>query len=449
LFTRRDSWHRRGEPVNVAARMASAFGEPVVETLRMLGRRAHEVDVGAFLVGGCVRDLLLGEEIRDIDILIEGDAISFARSLGDQVTRLRKHDRFGTASITLKNGLGIDLASARRESYEHPAALPDVEHASVREDLHRRDFTINAMAVSIGPDDFGLLLDFFGGLQDLHDRLIRVLHSRSFVDDPTRVLRAIRLEKRLGFRMEAATESLARDSATEKAFRRLSGQRFRDELIAILEDRAPAEAVRRMTELDVLRLLHPALSADEDTLSLIQRCEEVFDWQRGLPEAPLRERWPCLLLMMLMELSAHHRRELLQRLRLSRRRAQELLVSAEAVPELEKKLGNPNLRPSQIYNILAPLPGLAGIGILARTDDSAAGAAVRLYFEQLRLLEADIDGRTLQAAGYKPGPSLAEALKAARAAKMDGEAPTAEVQEAVARKVLDDLKQRPRGSPDG
>lgn len=445
MFTRRELSHRRGEPVSVASRMASTFGELTLEALRMVGRRAHEAGIRAFLVGGCVRDLLLGERIRDIDVLIEGNAISFARSLGDWVIRLREHQRFGTANITLKSGLRIDLTSARRESYKHPAALPDVEYASVREDLHRRDFTINAMAVSLGPEDFGLLLDFFGGMQDLQERLIRVLHSRSFVDDPTRVLRAIRLEKRLGFRMEPVTESLARRSDTAEAFRRLSGSRLRDELTALLEDRAPAEALKRMAELGVLRLLHPALRAGEDTLSLMRRCEEVFDWQRGLPEPPLRERWPCLLLMLLMELSAHHRQELLQRLCLSCRRAQELLVSADVVPELETMLAKPGLRPSQIYDILAPLPALACLAVIARSDDPVASGAARLYLEKLRLVEADIDGRTLQAAGYEPGPALAKALEAARAAKMNGEAPTAEVQEAVARKVLDDLGQRPHG----
>ena len=425
-------------PDNVADRMAAALEPAILDAVRLIGERAHEQGLPAFLVGGCVRDLLLEEPIADIDILIEGDAIAFAHSLSDQTSRIREHQRFGTAKVTLKDGLHVDLASARREFYQHPAALPEVEHSTVREDLYRRDFTINAMAVSLAPGGLGALADFFGGKRDLEEGHIRVLHSLSFVEDPTRVLRAIRLEGRLRFQMEPVTESLVRRGATAEAFDRLSGQRFRQELIAILEDRAPVAALRRMAELDVLRLVHPALLLTEATQSLMERCQRVFRWQSTLPDPPVLDRWVCLLLPLIAELSPEQGRNLVQRLRLPAKRAHSLLIAAEAAPELEDKLSDASLRPSRICALLEPYPPLAGLFVLAKTDDPVVSAAVGLYFQELRLVRADIGGGTLIAAGYQPGPGFAKALRAARAAKMDGEAPTPEVQQAVARKVLDE-----------
>ena len=168
---------------------------------------------GVYLVGGTVRDLLLGEPSFDVDIAVEGDAIALAEALAQALGgRVRTHRKFGTAAVFYGERGRVDVVTARTESYDAPAVLPSVEHAGIHDDLFRRDFTINAMAVSLREDDLGQLVDPFGGRTDLEARRIRVLHARSFVDDPTRIFRAVRYENRLGFRMDEETLRLAHDS---------------------------------------------------------------------------------------------------------------------------------------------------------------------------------------------------------------------------------------------
>ena len=173
-------------------------------------RRASGVE-GVYLVGGTVRDILLGEQSFDVDIAVEGDAIALARRIARELGgRTREHEKFGTAVVVYGDGQRVDVVTARTEFYDAPAALPAVEHASIREDLYRRDFTVNAMAASLKAEDFGRLVDPFGGRRDLAAETVRVLHNLSFIEDPTRIFRAIRYENRYGFRMDEHTARLAR-----------------------------------------------------------------------------------------------------------------------------------------------------------------------------------------------------------------------------------------------
>src|SRR5215210_3173755 len=205
---------------------------------------------GVYLVGGTVRDILLGERSFDVDIAVEGDAIAFAAALAEALDgRAHPHERFGTAVVLYGDGERIDVVTARTEFYEEPAALPTVEHASIRDDLFRRDFTINAMAVSLKGEDFGRLVDPFGGRRDLDAGTIRVLHNLSFIDDPTRIFRAIRYEARYGFGMDARTERLARGTIEMGLVGDLSSARLRDELHELLEEEQAARAIVRLGEL--------------------------------------------------------------------------------------------------------------------------------------------------------------------------------------------------------
>ena len=250
---------------------------------------------GVYLVGGTVRDILLGEESFDVDIAVEGDAIELAGRIADELGgRCRPHEKFGTAVVLYGDRERIDVVTARTEFYDAPAALPSVEHASIREDLFRRDFTINAMAVSLKGEDFGRLVDPFGGRRDLAEGTIRVLHNLSFIDDPTRIFRAVRYENRYGFRMDASTARLARGCIEMGLVGDLSSSRLRDELVALLEEDDVGHTILRLAELGADRAIHPHLAADEDAVSLAARLRRVegraADRRSGLAPATCSPR---------------------------------------------------------------------------------------------------------------------------------------------------------------
>ena len=232
----------------------------ILRLIRLIGAASRENGCDAFLVGGFVRDVLLGVRNFDLDIVVEGDAMRLAKDLvkkagGSYVL----HERFGTATAVLPwpvrskkirlDEVKIDFATARKERYKNPAALPTVEFSTVREDLYRRDFTINAMAVAVADKTFGHLIDFFGGRNDLLDKKIRVLHDASFLDDPTRILRAVRFEQRFDFKIEPRTEGLIKEALNKKMLDKTQKQRLRDELILILNEDRPGKALKRMDAL--------------------------------------------------------------------------------------------------------------------------------------------------------------------------------------------------------
>src|SRR5205085_10351956 len=227
-----------------------------------------------------------GEEQRfDVDIAVEGDAIDLAARLAQELRgRLRVTEKFGTAEIRYGGNDRVDVVTARTEFYDAPAALPSVEHATIREDLARRDFTINAMAASLKGDDFGRLVDPYGGRRDLETGTIRVLHNLSFIDDPTRIFRAIRYENRYGFRMNDHTLRLARGCIEMGLVGELSSERLRNELIAILEEREPRHSILRIAELGADRAIHPHLAADEEAAELLERLRGLAE--RYAPEIP-------------------------------------------------------------------------------------------------------------------------------------------------------------------
>ena len=221
----------------------------------------------AYLVGGAVRDLLLGGDPLDIDIAIEGDARSAARALADRLGgEAREYDRFGTADVIV-GGQTLHLVSTREETYDAPGELPRVTLASLADDLRRRDFTVNAMAIGLTGDDFGHLYDPHGGLGDIGAGVIRVLHERSFLDDPTRLLRAIRYATRLGFDLDPETERLAREAVAADALSTVSGARIRDELMDLLRETDAPAAIERMRDLEIHSALHPELDPDPELVA--------------------------------------------------------------------------------------------------------------------------------------------------------------------------------------
>ncbi len=235
---------------NISAKMDKVLPREIIDLLRRIGNAASSNGFRAFIVGGIVRDILSAVRNIDLDIVIEGDAIKLGEELAEECNaKIVTHKVFGTCTITTKDNLKVDLATARRETYEKPAALPSVVFASLKDDLARRDFSINAMAVSINDEDFGDLIDPFKGESDLLHGSIKVLHGKSFIDDPTRIFRAVRFESRPGFIIEERTLLLAKEAIKDGMIGRLSKYRVKKELALISKEENREKAIKRLAEL--------------------------------------------------------------------------------------------------------------------------------------------------------------------------------------------------------
>jgi tRNA nucleotidyltransferase (CCA-adding enzyme) len=357
----------------------------------------------AYLVGGAVRDVLRGASAVDLDVAIETTgswqlaAGKLAQRLGGELV---VHDRFGTATVRAPD-LVVDLAQTRRETYAHPGALPDVEPASLDEDLGRRDFTINAMAVGLNGGDLGQLHDPHGGQVDLEGGVIRVLHPRSFVDDPTRLLRAVRYEVRLGFRMDPETESLARagDLST------VSGARVRDELMDLLREPEAPAGLARLAELGLDRSMHPALRAAPDLAASAQL---------GTAEVGAD---PALAALAAMVAAAPDELEdWVEDLHLSRAERDAVMRAARKGPQLARAL-SPDLAPSAVHALLSCEPPEALAVALAL---GAPGEPVLRYVADMRGVRLEITGADLVEAGVPESPAIGRALARTLALKLDG-----------------------------
>jgi tRNA nucleotidyltransferase (CCA-adding enzyme) len=360
----------------------------------------------AFLVGGGVRDLLLGRPGSvDLDVAIEGDARAAARALADRLNgEATEHERFGTATVRAGE-LTVDLATTRRETYAEPGALPDVEPAGLAEDLGRRDFTINAMAIDLNGEEVGRLEDPRGGRDDLDAGVIRVLHGKSFIDDPTRLLRALRYEARFGFRMDEETEHLAREAAAGAGFSTVSGARVRDELLDLLREPEAPSAVERMHELGLDRALDPSLEADPDLLaSTLLACADT-----GADRA-------LAGLAALVSSAPDDLRDWVESLHLLRQESDAVIRAAQKGPQLASTLEN-ELAPSAVHAVLSCEPPEALAMALAR---GAPGDPVLRYIADLRGVRLEITGHDLVDAGIPESPELGRALEETLRRKLDG-----------------------------
>jgi len=369
---------------------------------------------GVYLVGGTVRDVLLGEESFDLDVSVEGDGIALARSLARALGgRAVPHEKFGTAIVVFPEGR-VDVATARTEFYDYPAALPTVEQASIRQDLYRRDFTINAMAVSLKGDDFGRLVDPFGGLGDLESRVLRVLHNLSFIDDPTRIFRAIRYENRYGFRMDGHTAALARACVEMNLVGELSSARLRDELQLLLGEERIGDAVRRLAELGIDRAVHPHLAADAEAVRLIEELDRL-----RLVHAPGAPAWRLRLAALARRLPPDELYEWFDRLRLRRRDA-DLIADAVTVAPRLRELLSATKEPAAIRAVVSPHDPDGALLALAGARGKARKRLLR-YFEELRAVELEISGGDLAALGLPESPRVGAILEELLRRKLNGE----------------------------
>ena len=406
----------------IAKLLEERLPEAIAARIETVARVSREAGVPVYLVGGFVRDLLLERENRDLDLVVEGDGLDFAARLAQAVDgRVREHRAFLTAVVIDPEGFHIDVATARSEFYRAPAALPEVQMSALRQDLFRRDFTINTLAIRLGPDETPELIDYFGARSDLKEKTLRVLHSLSFIDDPTRVLRAVRLELRLGFQISPETRRLVEVALAEGIFDRLSGSRLREELEKLLDD--PDLALRgldRLDELGVLRVLHPGLELGTPVRERLRAARAAFDWYEleGLSAPPIRP-WRLLLMALALDFEAVERDRLANRLLLAGEDRRLLTGFQERLASARESLEAPDLLPHQAVEVLEDLQGEELLLLLAE-DDEEVRAWVRRVLTELRRLELKIRGADLMAAGVPQGPEIGRALEATRRARLDG-----------------------------
>ncbi len=437
---------QKSRKAEIARLIEQALPPPLLDLIQEIGRTASEMGYSLYLVCGLVRDLLLGLPNFDIDLVVEGDAIALADRLAEtKGGRVRSHARFGTAKWLLADGgqapdgwpAAIDFVTARTEFYGHPTALPEVERSSIKQDLHRRDFTINTLAIRLDPEHYGELLDFYGGEQDLKEGLIRVLHSLSFVEDPTRILRAVRLEQRLGFRIEERTEELIANALG--LLDRISGERIRHELYLIFQEEEPEKSLRRLDKLGVLAQIHPSLRCNgwlEDRFRRLRA--DKGDWRmlHSAPDAPPQHDWPLYYMALLtFRLMAEELETLLVQLKITRDDAT-LLREVNVLRTLAPRLAGDESHPSAVYRLLNPYSEQALFILWVASDSALVRRQLTLYQRELRHVRPEIDGDYLKGMGVPPGPIYSRLLGALRDARLDGEIASLEEEAALVQKLL-------------
>ncbi len=405
--------------------MEERFPGRLYNLLVEFGRVGDELGYSVYAVGGFVRDLLLRVENLDVDIVVEGNGIRLAEEFEKKFPcRIRTHKKFGTAIILFPDGLKVDVATARWEVYESPAALPTVESASIKMDLYRRDFTVNTLAIQLNPNSFGELIDFFGGIKDVKEKVIRVLHNLSFVEDPTRIFRAIRFEQRFGFQIGKHTQNLMKNVVKVGFLERLSGGRVLSELILILQEEDPLSALKRMRDFNLFHFLHPDLKFDEQGEFLFEQLHHVISWFDLLFLEEQYERWLIYFYGLIDSLKEGEIEELCQRLSMNdklKKRVVEGKCHADRTLLQIFSWINTDLSPkrSEIYDLLAPLSTESKLFMMAKTTQVATRRYISLYFTQLKDTKPLLRGMDLIQMGMKSGPVIKKALTGLLKAKLD------------------------------
>ena len=378
-----------------------------------------------YLVGGIVRDLLLGRPSLDLDLVVEGEAIRLAQALAGRLAgRVVTHQRFQTATVYVESTV-LDLATARTESYPKPGALPVVRPGVIADDLRRRDFTINAMALSLAPSTYGEITDPLDGQADISAGLVRAIHEGSFIDDATRILRAVRYAQRFDFRLEESTESMARRDA--HMLSAISGDRVRHELQRIWEEERPERALERAHELGVLQAIHPALGWDPWLSQHLTRAREA------------RSGSQVYTALLTYRLTEHQLAAVAQRLRFPgswTRTAQEAQRLASSLPALEA----PGLPASRLHEALEGYSPEAVAACRIASGSAIVQERLGLYLDKLRKIKPLLSGRDLLGLGVAEGPRVGEALAQLKRARLDREVRTRKEESAFVERWLHDSK---------
>lgn len=422
---------------------------------------ANELSYSLYVVGGFVRDLLLGSPTLDLDLVVEGDAIHLAKRLAQEVkspVRVRSHARFGTAKLIFEGErapgvpASLDFVTARTEFYERPTVLPQVERSSIKQDLYRRDFTINTMAICLDRARYGELLDYYGGERDLKQGCIRVLHNLSFVEDPTRILRAVRFEQRLGFHIEQRTEELIDDAV--ELLDHVTGERLRNELFLLLSEAEPERSLERLEQLGVLAHIHPGLRYTRDLAELFARLRERFhawpaqrnagasksDLTTAADDEAQEISAPTLslgyLALLTSTMSPQELDSFTTHLRISTSDTRFLHDVMRLRKSLDQLRASAML-PSTIYRLLEPFSREARFVLSVLTDSELVRQRLDHFERTLSAMQPRVDGHYIRSLGLPPGPIYGEILERVRDALLDGQIHTPDEERALVRSLVE------------
>jgi len=418
----------------------------VVDILKHAGAVAESRGEQVYLVGGAVRDLMLRNRNLDIDLVVEGEGIPFARDLASEFLgcRVKGHEKFGTAVLLFADGFKIDVATARHEYYARPGALPTVETSSIKRDLYRRDFTINTLAVKLNPKFFGQVIDFFGGARDLKEKIIRVLHNLAFVEDPTRILRAVRFGSRFGLTIGKHTLTLMKGAVKMNLFDKVEGKRLLNELLHVLEEKNSIPALEMMAAFGIFRALHPALDFDSKARELAEAVAGVLSWWKYLFLKDSIERWQVHFLALTDSMTDQDFEAVLKRFSVVRTRTKDLVKERSGIRQALAILSREHIeRPSLVVSLLRGLSLEALLFMMAKTAREETRMAVSEYITTLRNIRPVLKGKDLVAMGYEAGPEFGKTLAALRDARLDGLVATVEDEREFVRKTWPFMAQHP------
>ncbi|MFP4466416.1 MAG: CBS domain-containing protein [Candidatus Goldiibacteriota bacterium] len=404
------------EHLNMKNKMSEKLDKEIYVLIKKIGELADDFGVNVYLVGGIVRDLFLQEKDMDIDITVEGDGMKFAEFLADNFGGAYKgFERFKTAKVFLADGKRIDITSARAEFYEFPAALPEIEFTPIRYDLYRRDFTINAMAVQINKNVFGRFTDYFNGYRDLEEGVIRTLYNMSFIDDPTRIMRAVRFEQRLNFKIEENTLRFINETIKYNIFEGLSGERIRDEIFILLNEENPLKPMKRLQELNVLSKLSRQWKIDPVVEGYFRKIKRI---------APGIKPLELYFTVLVYNLSEEAAGRLAGRLKLNTRCRRIMEHCKQDEKKVFAALHKKSVKNSRIYELLKKYDRETLWYFMAVCESEYVVNRIEMYIEKLRFVSIETTGRELKKMGIKPGPEYTEILSRITEAKLDGKLKT-------------------------
>lgn len=413
--------------------------QKVLNVLKSAGKMADDEGYSAYVVGGFVRDLILGVENFDIDIVIEGDAVAFAQKFASQINaKITVHEKFHTAYVYIDEDLQIDFVTARKEFYEFPGALPVIEIGTIKDDLFRRDFTINCIAMKLNGDEFGKVVDFYGGRRDLYDGVIRILYNLSFIEDPTRIIRAVRFEQRYGFLMDEKTEEFALKAVKSDVLDKLSIERINTEFFYILKEKNTVKMLQRLKELGLLQKVYPEMDLSDQLINLMENSDTQWeDFYIGLINKKNIDKILIYLLVLYSNMSVDKAHASVERMRLKREFKDEILrFIAVRDLNLPVLVAEGNLSNYDVYSMFTGL-SLESLYVISIMFDDRVRDVVLAYINNLSQIKTEITGKDIVKLGIEPGPEIKRILQAVLKEKINGKIITYDDEINFAKKLLE------------
>lgn len=395
----------------------SGLHKELLEIAQYIGYQADQQKIPAYVVGGIVRDLILKRRNFDLDIVLEGNAVMFARHMAKKIrATLTTYPQFYTATLKFPNGLRVDLATARKEHYPHPGALPVVQPGMLRDDLFRRDFTINAMAICLNRERVGQLIDDFQGLKDIKKRYIRILHSQSFIDDPTRILRAVRFEGRFLFRLELTTLMLLKEAIQQKVEKTVKLPRYFEEFKKILKEDTPSHGLRRLQAFKALTFIHPGIRVRFHLLNQLESRIKVLQ-KRSLFQG-IKNGWLFYFMALLEGLGHSQWDAVIQGFPLTREERR-TIGQCQQRRAIIRQLFSQRKKRSQVYKVLSPLTKETVLYMRMRTQNQRVGVYLDRFLEYDAHVQLCLTGDDLIRMGIHSGRRIGEILQRVLEEKID------------------------------